>query len=223
MRPVDPQALGRRVAKRRGDAGLTQAELAAAVGMSQQGIDSIESGAVKRPRLMAELAERLKTTESWLLWGEGAEAAGAEAPAQNARMGFQDAFDALIPVYGHAIGGKDGEFPLNGNRIGDIIAPAALRRVPDAYAVYVVGDSMEPRYFSGEAVFVNPRLPVRPGDFVVAQIATGEDEPPLAYIKIFRSRGARTVKLEQLNPHKTLEFAVKTVVSLHRIIMAGLG
>src|SRR5262249_44100415 len=65
---------------------------------------------------------------------------------------------AWIPVYGHALGGKDGGFILSGNRVSEVLAPPNLAHVPDAYAVYVVGESMEPRYFAGETVFVNPRL-----------------------------------------------------------------
>src|SRR5262249_59381473 len=101
------------------------------------------------------------------------------------------------PACGPGVGGKEGEFILNGTRIADLLAPPSLQGVPDAYAVYVVGDSMEPRYFAGEAVFVNPRLPVRRGDFVVAQIAADEGEPPHAYIKRFVARETRHLKLEQ--------------------------
>src|SRR5579884_581422 len=113
-----------------------------------------------------------------------------------------------IPLYGHAVGGKDGEFILSGNQVSEVLAPPNLKGVPDAYAVYVVGDSMEPRYFAGEAVFVNPRLPVRRGHFVVAQIAVQEGEPPHAYIKRFVAREGRLLRLEQFNPKKILEFPV---------------
>jgi phage repressor protein C with HTH and peptisase S24 domain len=82
---------------------------------------------------------------------------------------------------------------------------------------------MEPRYFAGEAVFVNPRLPVRRGDFVVAQIAVEDDAPPHAYIKRFVARDARTLRLEQFNPKKALAFPVARVISVHRIIMGGDG
>jgi phage repressor protein C with HTH and peptisase S24 domain len=82
---------------------------------------------------------------------------------------------------------------------------------------------MEPRYFAGEAVFVNPRLPVRRGDFVVAQIAVDDGEPPHAYVKRFVARDARTLRLEQFNPKKTLAFPVARVISVHRIIMGGDG
>lgn len=143
---------------------------------------------------------------------------------QNARLGGAVALTATLPVYGQAVSGRDGKFVLNGNKIADIIAPPTLAGVPDAYAVYIVGESMEPRYFAGEAVFVNPRAPVRRGDFVVAQIHDSEDRPsPDAYVKRFVSMDDRLLRLEQYNPRKTMEFPRKKVASVHRIVMGGDG
>lgn len=119
------------------------------------------------------------------------------------------------------MGGRDGEFVLNGNEITEILAPASLRGVKDAYAVFVAGDSMEPRYFAGEAVFVNPRLPVRKGDFVVAQIQSRDGDPPLAFIKRFVSMSDKKLRVAQYNPEKTMEFDRAKVVSIHRIIRWG--
>lgn len=127
---------------------------------------------------------------------------------------------AWIPVYGHALGGRDGEFVLSGNQVSEVLAPPVLSHVPDAYAVYVVGESMEPRYFAGETVFVNPRLPISRGAFVVAQISKGGDDNPHAYVKRFLSQDARRLRLEQYNPKKTLEFAMSVVVAVHRIVMS---
>jgi phage repressor protein C with HTH and peptisase S24 domain len=126
-----------------------------------------------------------------------------------------------IPVYGHALGGKDGEFILSGNEVSEVLAPPSLSHIPDAYAVYVVGNSMEPRYFAGETVFVNPRLPISRGAFVVAQISSAQDDVPLAYVKRFVSQDSRRLRLEQYNPKKVLEFSVSTVVTVHRIVMSG--
>ena len=84
-------------------------------------------------------------------------------PLPNATLAGGVKITTWIPAYGHAVGGKDGEFILNGNQVTEVLAPASLSSVPDAYAVYVVGDSMEPRYFAGEVVFVNPRLPIGRG------------------------------------------------------------
>jgi len=128
---------------------------------------------------------------------------------------------ALIPVYGHAVGGKDGEFALKGNEVDKVLAPPGVVHVPDAYAVYVVGDSMEPRYFAGETVFVNPRLPISRGAFVVAQILKGQEAEPRAYIKRFLSQDAKRLRLEQYSPKKILEFPMSAVVAIHRIIMSS--
>lgn len=126
-----------------------------------------------------------------------------------------------IPVYGQAMGGDDGRFIFNGGKIADVLAPPALVSVRDAYAVYVVGDSMEPRYRAGEVAYVHPHMPVRKGDFVVVQIQPGENEPREGYIKEFVSLDAKRLRLTQLNPRKTIEFPASQVVSVHRIIMAG--
>jgi SOS-response transcriptional repressor LexA len=128
---------------------------------------------------------------------------------------------AWIPVYGHAVGGKDGEFVLKGNQVSQVLAPPDLSQVPDAYAVYVVGESMEPRYFAGETVFVNPRLPISRGAFVVAQISKGEEAEPRAYVKRFVSQDAKRLRLEQYSPKKILEFPASTVVAIHRIVMSS--
>jgi len=128
---------------------------------------------------------------------------------------------AWIPVYGHAVGGKDGEFVLSGNQVSEVLAPPNLSHVRDAYAVYVVGDSMEPRYFAGETVFVNPRLPISRGSFVVAQISKDQDAEPRAYVKRFVSQDAKRLRLEQYNPKKMLEFAMSAVVAIHRIVMSS--
>lgn len=126
-----------------------------------------------------------------------------------------------IPVYGQAIGGLDGRFVLNGNEMFDVIAPASLSGVPNAYAVMVVGDSMEPRYHSGEVAYVHPGLPVRRGDYVVAQIVEDEHEPPSAFVKQFVSLTENGLTLEQLNPKRAIKFTRPIVKSVHRIILAG--
>lgn len=129
-----------------------------------------------------------------------------------------------IPVYGQAVAGKDGRFILNGNKVADIIAPPKLVGVNGAYAVYTVGTSMVPRYYEGEVVYVNPRLPVRQGDFVVVQIqADHEGDPPSAFIKQFVSQDDKKLRVSQFNPKKNIDFKWKSVVSVHRIIMGGDG
>jgi len=222
----------------REQAGFARASDAArAMGIGEPTYLGHENGSRGLSRAAARYARFFRVSLDWLIGGQGELGlAGGEAgpagglragaspfPPRNAEVGGPARFGATIPAYGQAVGGKDGEFILNGNRIIDILAPPSLAGVPDAYAVYVVGDSMEPRYFAGEAVFVNPRLPVRRGHFVVAQVAVQDGEPPHAYIKRFVAREARLLRLEQFNPRKTLEFPLSRVISVHRIIMGGDG
>ena len=128
-----------------------------------------------------------------------------------------------IPVLGHGIGGKDGRFSMNGIAVDTVVCPPGLENVPGAYAIYVVGESMEPRYFAGEVVFVHPNKPVRRGSFVVVQILNEEDKdgPPLGYIKQFITRTPSKLVLKQFNPDREVEFDSKKVVSIHRIVFSG--
>lgn len=142
---------------------------------------------------------------------------------QNARVVGPVALGGVIPVYGQAMGGREGQFILNGNRMADILAPPSLAGVRDAYAVMVTGESMEPRYHPGETVYVNPRLPIRRGDYVVAQIIGADHDQPEAYVKQFIGQDAHVLRLGQLNPRKTLEFPRRKAVSIHKIIMGGEG
>ena len=238
MSTVSPTAITsdtphQRLRRAREHAGFMRASDAArAMGIEEPTYLGHENGSRGLSRAAPRYARFFGVSLDWLIDGRAELNAIGSAPAaeppflpppRNAELGGPARFGARIPAYGQAVGGRDGEFILNGNRIVDVLAPPSLQGVPDAYAVYVVGDSMEPRYFAGEAVFVNPRLPVRRGDFVVAQIAVEAGEPPHAYIKRFVARDSRLLRLEQFNPRKTLEFPVRSVISVHRIIMGGDG
>ena len=224
-----PESPHQRLRVAREQAGFSRASDAArAMGIEEPTYLGHENGSRGLSRAAPRYARFFGVSLDWLIDGRRDAARAAEpllaAPPRNAELGGPARFGgARIPAYGQAVGGRDGEFILNGNRIVDVLAPPSLQGVPDAYAVYVVGDSMEPRYFAGEAVFVNPRLPVRRGDFVVAQIAVEPGEPPHAYVKRFVARDARMLRLEQFNPKKTLQFPVGRVISVHRIIMGGDG
>jgi phage repressor protein C with HTH and peptisase S24 domain len=224
-----PESPHQRLRVAREQAGFSRAsEAARAMGIEEPTYLGHENGSRGLSRAAPRYARFFGVSLDWLIDGGRDAARAAEpplaAPPRNAELGGPARFGgARIPAYGQAVGGRDGEFILNGNRIVDVLAPPSLQGVPDAYAVYVVGDSMEPRYFAGEAVFVNPRLPVRVGDFVVAQIAADEGEPPLAYVKRYTGQNEKSLRLEQLNPPKKLTFAADRLVSIHRIVMSGEG
>lgn len=220
--------LGQRLRSARVAANKKQREIAALFGIDRVNVTQWESDTT-RPEMdrLGTLADFLGVSVDWLLTGEVA--AGKpeleQLPPSNARMGpkvYLGETGERIPVYGQAVGGDDGRFVLNGNRVGDVLMPPVLYGVPDAYAVYVSGDSMEPRYEAGEVVYVHPYLPVRRDDYVVVQIALDEHEPPAGYIKRFVSMSGDTLRLRQFNPAKDMHFPRARVVSVHKIVGSGI-
>lgn len=91
-----------------------------------------------------------------------------------------------------------------------------------AYALFVVGSSMEPRYRPGEPVFIDPVQPPQIGDDVIVQLlrrdADGEGEVICALVKTLRRRTARFVELEQYEPKRTFKVPHDQIAHLHRII-----
>lgn len=239
MPPMDSSAesITGRVRALRKRAGLSMDKLAVALGMkAASSFQRYESptdyagGYLKRD-LVSLMARALvgrgnppiAHEEVWELAGPEFSATPLESP--NASIGQKLTSGIThIPLYGQAVGGVDGEFVLNeGSRLADIVAPPSLANISGAYAVTVSGESMEPRYFDGEVVFVTPkRRPVK-GDFVVAQIHNPNDGPPLAYVKRLVRNSEAGLVLEQYNPPKELRFEHRSVVSVHVIVMGGDG
>lgn len=129
-----------------------------------------------------------------------------------------------VPLLGQGAAGPNGAFPFNGERVADIPAPPSLQGVHNAYAIYVFGDSMEPRYEQGEIVFVDPTRPARSGDYVVVQIADEEKGTPHeGYIKQYVRQNQKQLTLFQFKPKKTLTFPMSKVKSIEVIVFSGRG
>jgi len=237
--------LGNRIKFVRKQANLTQEKFAEALG-TVEGV-KVTRGAVGNWELgkgislenLAAIADKFNTNLDWLKSGRGelpqkSDAANSppltnpqklniapELYAQNARIGEPVRGFTKIPIRGKGMGGQDGVLIFNDQNLGDILAPPALADVPDAYAVYIVGDSMLERYQHGEVVYVHPYMPVRKNDDCVVQIVSGDGEPPHGFVKRFLSFDDKFLKVLQLNPRKTLTFAKDKVLAVHRILMGG--
>lgn len=135
--------------------------------------------------------------------------------------GQVDSGTKMIPVYGRAVGGVDGEFDMNGSLLGHVLAPPSLAGINGVYAVQVSGDSMSPRYEDGETCYIDPKYRVKRGDYVVAQIQFEEGGPLLAFVKKFCRQNSHELVLEQFNPPKELRFPATAVVTVHYIALAG--
>lgn len=130
----------------------------------------------------------------------------------------------MVPVKGTGAGGSDGKNEWNGETVDNVARPQSLVGVPNAYAVYVHGDSMEPRYKHGELVFMHPGRPPSRGCYVLVQL--GEPDEPSgpttrAFIKEYVRQTPSKLVLAQLNPPKTLEIDMAHVKAIHRIVASG--
>lgn len=230
-----PESIAKRMRNLRERAGLTLDEMAKAMDYSgassiqrYENPDKMNPGYLKRDfvakvekAVLGKGIPPIQRPEIWEL--AGPEFNFAQPPADpNAVIGSPIVTGGkMIPVYGSAVGGIDGEFMLNGSILYEVMAPPSLSPVSGAYAVQVSGDSMEPRYFDGEVVFVNPTRRVTRGNFVVAQIRMEKEGPLLAYIKRFVRHNAEELVLQQYNPPKELRFPHENVESVHFVVMGG--
>jgi len=215
-------------------AGLTQAALArkaSAFGesVSQQVVQHLTSGRNTTSKSLVPIAKALDVSVEWLTTGEGGSFA-AKGGAANLRAG-KAARDAArdqardqerVPVLGMAECGPDGWSMWNGDIIDTIPRPMNLMGAPKAYAVYIVGDSMEPRYYSGELAHIHPGKPVTIGAFVLVQMRPDHDgETPKAVVKRLIKRSASKITLEQYNPPKKFDLKTDDIVSIHRVVGSG--
>ena len=123
-----------------------------------------------------------------------------------------------LPVIGAAMGGSDGHFYNDGAAKDFVQRPPSLLGVANAFAVYVYGDSMEPRYLRGEVVHVNPSRPLTAGCFVVVELADGR-----GMIKQFIRQDDRRIVLRQFKPERDLTLERGEVARICRIVGSAEG
>jgi phage repressor protein C with HTH and peptisase S24 domain len=208
------KSVGDRVRERRLALKLSQPQLAKkAGGITYQAIQQLEAGGGTKH--LVAIARALGVSAEWLQDGTGPAPSGKIVPSRASLA-------EKLKVLGMAECGADGWSLWNGDVIDMVDRPASLAGVPSAYAVYVVGASMEPRYFPGELVMIHPGKPVTLGAFVLAQRKPKHDgDPPLAVIKRLIKRTASRVTLEQFNPARHFDIKADDIVSIHRVVGAS--
>lgn len=153
--------------------GLDKAGLARLIGVSYQAVDKVSKGGAFGSANNIKAAAALGVTPTWLATGYG-----DKHPPFSAQPNVEPAPDfvskKVVPVVGEVKGGEDGyldelQYPV-GHGIGTVEFPT---RDPQAYALRVRGDSMHPRYRTGEFIVVSPSIEPQPGDDVVVALRDG--------------------------------------------------
>ncbi len=128
-----------------------------------------------------------------------------------------------LPVKGVAACGKhdDGDFILNGETVQYIKRPTVLLGVENAFAVYLTGDSMLPKYKPGKRVYVHTAQPPQIGDDVLVELYPESDNEPAgqAMVKELVARTPTKIRLKQHNPpDDRIEIDRKRVKHIYRIV-----
>ncbi|HYA74523.1 MAG TPA: S24 family peptidase [Roseiarcus sp.] len=121
-----------------------------------------------------------------------------------------------VPILGVAAGAALGAFVFSGPPIDYVARPPGLRHVADAYAIYVVNESMSPLHNPGDLRFVHPRKPPRAGESVIVQVRDGDEIQ--AYIKIYERRSDGWIVCRQTHPPAEVKFKTTQVVAMHRVM-----
>lgn len=124
-----------------------------------------------------------------------------------------------IPLIGLAQAGGEGFFDDGGYPVGGAWDEVSLPEIgdPNAYALEISGDSMDPVFRDGDLVIVSPAAPIRRGDRVVVRTMGGE-----VMAKQLARRSARRIDVRSLNPaHPNYSFDLTEVAWMHRIVWAS--
>ena len=143
--------------------------------------------------------------------------------------GWTSAPLAPLPLIASALAGEWGEpgsqIELTEIRPAELLdrlqRPASLTIDPDAYALTIVGDSMQPRFRPGSRVAVSPRSPVAIGDEVLVGLRHGPAAEPagreFALIKQLVRRSASSIELRQFNPELIFQVDTADVDAIFKV------
>ena len=116
----------------------------------------------------------------------------------------------MLPVYGSA---EDFDMIDLQEPIDSIETPPYLLNTIAAYAVYVAGETMVPRFNPGEIAFVHPGKPFKANDSVIVQLKTDN-----AVLKTFQKIDDNEIILSQFSTSETVTYQRDDVKAVHKII-----
>ena len=193
-------AIGKRIESAMQRAGRKPVDIARHLKISESAVSQwfAKDTGPKSVRL-SDLAAFLGTTVDYLI--SEVEGPPGAAPPPQPPLGMR----ANLPghaVYASAAGGPEGAWVLSGDAIAWIHRDQRLVGVRDAFACYVVGESMFPAYEQGNLLLVNPAVPPNAGDDCLL-IQEAPDGARYGLIKRLVRFNSTSWTVKQWNPDKT--------------------
>jgi phage repressor protein C with HTH and peptisase S24 domain len=200
-------AIGKRIESAMKRAGKKPVDIAKRLKITESAVSQwfAKDTGPKSVRL-SELASFLGTTVDDLI-SETEATLFASSPAAAPPMALSAGRPDLA-VYASAAGGPEGAWVLSGDAIAWIHRDQRLVGVRDAFACYVVGESMFPAYEHGNLLLVNPAVPPNAGDDCLL-IQEASDGARYALIKRLVRFNSTSWTVKQWNPDKTFSLPRK--------------
>ena len=202
-------AIGKRIESAMIRAGKKPVDVAKRLKISESAVSQwfAKDTGPKSVRL-SELASFLGTTVDYLITEHESSllappSPGAVGPPMALSAGRPD-----LAVYASAAGGPEGAWVLSADAIAWIHRDQRLVGVRDAFACYVVGESMFPAYEQGNLLLVNPAVPPNAGDDCLL-IQEAPDGARYALIKRLVRFNSTSWTVKQWNPDKTFSLPRK--------------
>jgi len=209
--------------------GLTQKGLAERMGLNPAAVNRMLYG---RRNIMAE---EIPMIEDYL--GVRLDLSASAAPINiedrheqdvpSARRGFSNTpavpwsysteGGSKVPVYGIA----SGEFQKKpvfsvGNVVDWVLRHPAQSGIGNAFAIYVFSNTMEPRYFQGELIYIHPGRPPEMNRDCVIEMKNGD-----VHIVRFLNQNEDKIRIAQFNPPKEKDIPLDETKAVYAIVGRG--
>jgi transcriptional regulator with XRE-family HTH domain len=200
-----PMALKDNLKTARKAKGWSQSDLAREAGVSQQLISQIENGLESAGKdMLPTIAAALGIEVTDLDRDYWRDHPIVRAVTSGSLVRNDAPSAVVLPLFGSVRGGR-AEMILGNTEIGSERHP--LEGVRDAYAVYVVGESMEPLFAEGDRLLVNPHAPATANADVILKSELRETGDRFAMVKRLIRVAQNDWHLKQFNPVETFKIS----------------
>lgn len=222
----DPASLPGRIETRLAAIGLSSREASLRATGSDSTIRMILSGRTENPRrdTLEKLAGVLGCSVEWLATGaDPAHLPSEVRPANGVSVPSPGHLPKDVPVLGTVAGSElgKGAFQLTPEIVDYVRRPTGLAGAADAFALFVEGESMAPRFEPGDLVFVHPHRKPRNGDYVVIEEPDSNNGGPRGFIKRLIAITQTHIRTQQFNPPAEIAFVVRPGLRVMKVILDG--
>ena len=202
-------SIGKRVKERRKELDLTQVKLSEMIGIAQQSLQRIEDGTTKTTKKINELAKALQCTPEFLQFGV--------TENINSNVSLGPTLKAAVPLISWVQAGAWSEI----SEIKEYDADRYLCPVKcsdQTFALKVHGVSMEPKFYEGDLIFVDPEAECIHGSYVVARL---DDNNEATFKQLIIESGHKFLKAANPNWPEQLIPINGNCTLVGKIIFAG--